>query len=140
MPITVTAPQGVLTADGARQILPRLTQALAQAADAADRPEIVATIGGTLHQLDPGDVYAGGEPHPLVLVELKLPGVALSTQDRRARFISDATAIVAELTVESHVDDDTWVNILHAQDGAWGIGGRALTNAELSAGFSPSVA
>jgi len=133
VPITVTAPRGVLTADGRREILPRLTEALAAATDATDRPEIIATIGGTVHVLDPADVYAGGRPHPLVLVELKLPAVALTTLERRARFIASATQIVADLTVDGHADEDTWVNVLHAQDGAWGVGGRSLTN-ELLAG------
>jgi phenylpyruvate tautomerase PptA (4-oxalocrotonate tautomerase family) len=133
MPITVTAPRGVLTAAGGREILPRLTAALAKATDSTDRPEIVATIGGTVHQLDPGDVYAGGRTHPLVLVELKLPAVALTTLERRAEFIAAATAIVAELTVDGHKDADTWVNVLHAEDGAWGVGGRSLTNEMLTA-------
>jgi len=133
VPITVTAPRGVLTADGRREIIPRLTEALAAATDATDRPEIIATIGGTVHVLDPADVYAGGRPHPLVLVELKLPAVALTTLERRARFIASATQIVADLTVDEHADEDTWVNVLHAQDGAWGVGGRSLTN-ELLAG------
>jgi phenylpyruvate tautomerase PptA (4-oxalocrotonate tautomerase family) len=66
------------------------------------------------------------------MVELKLPEVALSTLERRARFIASATKIVQELTVEGHENRDTWVNILHAQDGAWGIGGESLTNAMLS--------
>jgi phenylpyruvate tautomerase PptA (4-oxalocrotonate tautomerase family) len=132
MPITVTAPHGVLTAEGRHAILPRLTEALAEATDATDRPDIVATIGGTVHVLDAADVYAGGRPHPLVLVELKLPAVALTTLDRRARFIATATRIVADLTVDGHADADTWVNILHAQDGAWGIGGRSLTNEMLA--------
>jgi phenylpyruvate tautomerase PptA (4-oxalocrotonate tautomerase family) len=134
MPITVTSPRGVLTAAGAREVLPRLTDALAEATDSSDRPEIVATIGGTVNQLDPADIYAGGQTRPLVLVELKLPAVALSTLERRARFIAAATAIVADLTVESHDDANTWVNILHAQDGAWGIGGQSLTNEMLTGG------
>jgi phenylpyruvate tautomerase PptA (4-oxalocrotonate tautomerase family) len=66
-------------------------------------------------------------------VELKLPEVVLSTLERRAVFIAAATAIVAELTVEGHADDDTWVNVLHARDGAWGVGGVSLTN-EILAG------
>lgn len=131
MPITVTAPRGVLTPKGEREILPRLTQALAEATDVSERPDVIATIGGTVHRLDPQDIYAGGRPHPLVLVELKLPGPVLSTLQRRARFIASATDIVRELTVDEHVDTDTWVNILHAQDGAWGIAGQSLTDAML---------
>jgi hypothetical protein len=29
--------------------------------------------------------------------------------------------------------EDTWVNILHAPDGGWGIGGRAYTGNDLLA-------
>jgi phenylpyruvate tautomerase PptA (4-oxalocrotonate tautomerase family) len=130
MPITVTAPRGVLTAVGERQILPRLTDVLADVTDVTGTP-LVDTIGGTVHLLDAQDIYAGGRPVPLVLVELKLPGVALSTLQRRATFISRATEVVADLTVAEHDDDHTWINVLHAQDGAWGIGGRSLTNAML---------
>jgi phenylpyruvate tautomerase PptA (4-oxalocrotonate tautomerase family) len=131
LPITVTVPRGVLTPKGEREILPRLTQALAEATDVSERPDVITTIGGTVHRLDPQDIYAGGRPHPLVLVELKLPGPVLSTLQRRARFIASATDIVRELTVDEHVDTDTWVNILHAQDGAWGIAGQSLTDAML---------
>jgi hypothetical protein len=44
------------------------------------------------------------------------------------------------LTVEEHDPEETWVNILHAVDGAWGIGGRAWTNDELLAAASAAGA
>ncbi len=28
-------------------------------------------------------------------------------------------------------DENTWINVLHASDGAWGIGGRKYTNAAI---------
>lgn len=133
MPITVTAPRGTFTAAGRREILPRLTAELAESFGFTGRPELVRTIGGTVHDIDPDDIYAGGEPAPLVLVELKLPDVALPTLEDRADFIARATAAVRDLTGPSHRDADTWVNIVHAPDGAWGIGGQALTNAALTA-------
>lgn len=133
MPITVTAPRGRLTPEGEREILPRLTTALAEVTGVRDQPAMLATIGGTVHLLDPADVYAGGEPAPLVLVELKLPQVALTGLDTRAAFIERATAIVDALTVDGHTPQHTWVNVLHAADGAWGIGGVSLTNAALEA-------
>jgi hypothetical protein len=46
---------------------------------------------------------------------------------------------VDSLTVEDHDRADTWVNILHAVDGAWGLGGCAWTNAELMAAASAVV-
>jgi hypothetical protein len=126
MPITVTAPLGVFTAVGERDVLPQLTAVLADAADATGDDEIIATIGGTVHLLDADDIYAGGKPAPIVFVELKLPPIALSTVERRSTFIAAATETIAALTVDEHEDRHTWINILHAPAGAWGIGGHNL--------------
>ena len=126
MPITVTAPRGVLTPAGERQILPQLTAALLEASDQTGNAAFAAMVGGTVHVLDPADIYAGGANRPVVMVELKLPQVGLATRDARAAFITAATDIVDALTVPDHDRDDTWVNVLNALDGAWGIGGRQL--------------
>jgi phenylpyruvate tautomerase PptA (4-oxalocrotonate tautomerase family) len=127
MPITVTAPRGTLTPAGQREILPRLTEALIEVSGAAGNPFFTQIVGGTVHVLDPGDVYAGGVNRPVVMVELKLPNIGLPTVEARERFIAAATDIVAELAVAGHDRDDIWVNILNAPEGAWGIGGRAYT-------------
>jgi hypothetical protein len=59
----------------------------------------------------------------------------LTDRGARAAFIAAATDIVRALAVPGHRDEDTWVNILHARDGAWGVGGQALTNDDLVAGI-----
>jgi hypothetical protein len=43
--------------------------------------------------------------------------------------------IVRALARPGHRDEDTWINILHARDGAWGVGGRVLTSDDLVAGI-----
>ena len=129
MPITVTAPRGILTAEGERQILPRLSAELIDVSGFAGNSFFEAIVGGTVQLLDPDDVYASGHPQPIVMVELKLPAVGLPTLESRAAFIERATAVVDdELTIDGHAPNSTWVNILNAADGAWGIGGRSWTN------------
>jgi hypothetical protein len=127
MPITVTAPRDVLTPAGEREILPRLTAALLAASEATGNAFFTGIVGGTVHVLPTEHVYAGGVNRPVVMVELKLPNIGLDTVDSRAAFITLATDIVDSLTVEGHDRENTWVNILNAQDGAWGIGGRQYT-------------
>ena len=73
MPITVTAPRGALTPSGEREILPELTTALIEASGAAGNSFFTSIVGGTVHLLDPRDIYAGGANRPVVMVELKLP-------------------------------------------------------------------
>jgi hypothetical protein len=135
MPITVTAPRGTLTPVGEREILPQLTVALIQASGQTGNSFFTPLVGGTIHLLEPEQVYAGGINRPLVLVELKLPDIGLADPDARAAFIVAATDVVRTLAVPGHRDDDTWVNILNARDGAWGVGGRALPNDDLIAGI-----
>jgi len=133
MPITVTAPRGTLTPEGEREILPRLTTALIEASGQTGNSFFKPLVGGTVHLLDPVDVYAGGVNRPVVMVELKLPDIGLSDQSSRESFIAAATDVVRELTTPDHDDQDIWVNILNARDGAWGVAGRALTNEDLVA-------
>ena len=133
MPITVTAPRGVLTAAGEREILPQLTAALIEASGLTGNAFFTSIVGGTVHVLEPENVYAGGEPSPVVMVELKLPKIGLATQESRAAFIAAATDVVEALTVPGHRRQDTWVNILNAPDGAWGLGGNAYTGEALIA-------
>jgi hypothetical protein len=133
MPITVTAPRGELTDTGKHEILPRLAEALITASEATGNAFFTSIVGGTVHVLDPEDIYAGGVRRRLVLVELKLPNIGLPDPTSRAAFIAAATDIVDALTVDGHDRMDTWVNILNAPDGGWGIAGIAYTGEALIA-------
>ena len=139
MPITVTAPRGVLTPAGERAALPRLTEALIDVSGLTGNAFFASIVGGTIHVLDPADVYAGGVNRPVVLVELKLPNIGLDTVEARAAFIVAATDIVDELTVAGHDRADTWVNIVNAPDGGWGIGGTAYTGDGLVAAVTAAA-
>lgn len=139
MPITVTAPRGVLTAAGEREILPRLTQDLARVSGLSGNAGFISMVGGTVHVLEPENVYAGGVNRPVVMVELKLPNIGLASVEARAEFIAAATDTVAGFTAADHSREDIWVNILNAPDGAWGIAGRAYTGEALIEALSAGV-
>ena len=133
MPITVTAPQGVLTPTGEREILPRLSAALIEASGATGNSFFTAIVGGTVHILPPHHIYAGGANRPVVMVELKLPNIGLGSLEARNAFIAAAASIVAELCVPGHRPENTWINIVNAPDGGWGIGDRQYTGEALIA-------
>jgi phenylpyruvate tautomerase PptA (4-oxalocrotonate tautomerase family) len=139
MPITVTAPLGVLTAAGEREILPRLTEDLARVSGMSGHAGFISMIGGTVHVLAPENVYAGGGNRPVVMVELKLPNIGLGSVEQRAAFIAAATDTVAAYVAPDHRPEDIWVNILNAPDGAWGIAGHAYTGEALIEALSAAV-
>ena len=97
MPITVTAPEGVLTATGEREVLPRLTDALIEASGAVGNSFFTALVGGTVHILPQDRIYAGGGQRPVVMVELKLPNIGLGSLEARGAFIAAAAKIITEL-------------------------------------------
>ncbi|WP_192243231.1 tautomerase family protein [Mesorhizobium silamurunense] len=133
MPITVTAPEGVLTAAGEREILPRLSAALIEASGATGNSFFTAIVGGTVHVLPNHRIYAGGTNRPVVMVELKLPNIGLASIEEREAFITAAARIVADLCLPGHRPENTWINILNAPDGGWGIGGRQYSGEALVA-------
>ena len=140
MPITVTAPRGVLTAVGEHEILPRLTAALIEVGGLTGNDFFTSIVGGTVHTLAPENIYASGENRPVVMVELKLPNVGLNSTGARAAFITAATDIVDALTVSAHDRANTWINILNAPDGGWGLGGVAYTGDQLTAAVAAVAA
>ena len=139
MPITVTAPEGVLTEAGEREIMPRLSAALIEASGATGNSFFTAIVGGTVHILPSRHIYAGGANRPVVMVELKLPNIGLGSLEARNAFISAAASIVAELCVPDHRPENTWINILNAPDGGWGIGGRQYSGEALVAAAMASA-
>jgi phenylpyruvate tautomerase PptA (4-oxalocrotonate tautomerase family) len=139
MPITVTAPRGVLTPAGQREILPQLSAALIEASGGTGNSFLTSIVGGTVHILDPDDIYAGLVNRPVVMVELKLPDIGLASLEARAAFITAATDIVERLTVAGHERENTLVNILNAPSGAWGVAGRAYTGDDLIAAITEAA-
>jgi hypothetical protein len=133
MPITVTAPHGVLTATGRQRVLPLLSSAVIEISNAVGNDFFTPMVGGHVKIVEPGDVYAGGANRPLVVVKLEIPNIALGSVELRAAFIRAATEIVQACAVPWHEPANTWVNIFNAPDGGWGVGGRAYTGDDLIA-------
>jgi len=133
MPITITAPHGVLTATGEREILPKLTDAVLELNGAVGNDAFRSLVGGHVELHDPAHVYAGGQNRPVVVVSSDAPHSAFTTQESRTAFIEAATRIVAECAVPAHDREDTWINIFTAPNGAWGIGGVAYDDDSLTA-------
>ena len=54
--------------------------------------------------------------------------------------VSEFTAIVARAAGDPTLTERTWVLLTQAQDGGWGLGGHANTNAELVAAARKALA
>jgi hypothetical protein len=129
--IDIYAPEGTFSAENAKTLLSRVTEAMLDWTDSADIPFVRRNAGAYFHELPATHVTAGGEPDVVVRISVTLPEVVLSTIERRRGFIEEATASAADLSSDAHTADRTWISIVNSVDGGWGFGGRAFTNADL---------
>jgi hypothetical protein len=61
---------------------------------------------------------------------------AFATREIQQGYIAEATQIVQDFSQGRLPKERIWINVTHAVDGAWGIAGQALTNAELADAIS----
>jgi len=133
MPITLTVPEGLLSSDAEAQVFDALTQALLDITELSGNAFMEPNVVGTINVLPRQHVFAGGSPAAAAFIELKLPSIALSTDEAKRAFIERATDVV-ERAAEGRIRrDHIWTNIVYAADGSWGIGGSSFTNGELVA-------
>lgn len=133
MPITVIASEGVFSETAERQLFADLTESLLRHHDLIGNAFLSPHVIGEVSVIPKGRSYAGGKPADIVVVELKLPSFTLGTGAQKESFIADATEAVLRASGGRHDRDRVYVNVVHAVDGLWGIGGRAYSNEALMA-------
>jgi hypothetical protein len=86
--------------------------------------------------LPKAETFSGMNATPVVFIEWKVPSFAFADRDVQRGYIAEATDIVHEASGRRQPKEHIWCNVVHAVDGAWGISGQALTNAELGESVS----
>jgi hypothetical protein len=129
--IDIYAPAGTFTEENVALLLRRTVESLLTWTDATEIPFVRRNAGAYFHALPPAYATCDGEPDVVVRIAVTLPEVVLSTIERRRGFIADATAIAGALSCEAHTPDRTWITVVNSVDGGWGVGGNALTNADI---------
>jgi hypothetical protein len=78
-----------------------------------------------------GRTFSGGQPADIAVFELKVPSFVLPTQELKDAWISEGTAIIEEAAQGRIKRENIFANVGYAVEGAWGIGGKAFSNADL---------
>jgi phenylpyruvate tautomerase PptA (4-oxalocrotonate tautomerase family) len=138
MPISIQISRGLLTAQGQRDVLPKVAQALIGAHGLTGNAFMESTVIGHLSVYDETHCYAAGKAQSLAVVEVKVPGVTFADQKIRDDFVTTVTDIIDRLKGSDHPKSRTFVNITYAVEGGWGIGGKAYTHADLGAAIASS--
>jgi phenylpyruvate tautomerase PptA (4-oxalocrotonate tautomerase family) len=131
MPITLTVPEGLLSAEAEAEVFAELTRSLLGVAQLSGNPFMTPNVVGSLNVLPKSHVFAGGRPAPAAFVELKLPEIALATPEEKLAFIEAATSAVERAAEGRLRRDHIWINVVYVEEGSWGAAGVAYDNAAL---------
>jgi phenylpyruvate tautomerase PptA (4-oxalocrotonate tautomerase family) len=140
MPITLTVPEDLLSAEAQAQAFAGLSEALLKVAQLSGNAFMRSNVVGTINVLPKDHVFAGGKPAAAAFIELKLPGIALATAEAKLAFIEEATAVVERAAGGRLRRDHIWTNIVYAANGSWGIAGRGYSDADLLAAIQGAAA
>ena len=136
MPLTLTFTEGVLPREGVNQVIEKLTDSMLKWHGLTGNKVMTPTITGQVHIMPKGTTFTGGKELSGAWIEWKTPSFAFSTREIQIGHIEEATNIVYEASEGKLPKNQIWVNVVHAVDGAWGIGGKAMTNAEIGEAVS----
>ena len=131
MPISIQVTEGLLTRDGEREVFPLVAHALLHAHGLAGNRFMTPNIIGHLVVSSESRSYVGGKPQSLAIVEVKVPSATFPNAEVKQAFVGAVTDIIDRFNAGGHSRDRTFVNVTYAVDGAWGIGGKAYSNAEI---------
>jgi len=131
MPISVHVTQGLLTPPGAREVLPLIADALLRAHGLSGNRFMTPNVIGHVFVSAESESYVGGKAQSLAVVEVKVPATTFPNAEVKQAFVGEVTDIIDRLSNNGHPRERTFVNVTYAVDGAWGIAGKAYSNAEL---------
>jgi hypothetical protein len=136
MPLTLTITEGVLPKGSEKIAFARLSDAMLKWHGLTGNEFMTPNVIGSIHVVNEANTFSGSHETPVVFVEWKVPSFAFTNREAQIGYVKEATDIIHELSGGKQPRDQIWVNVTHAVDGTWGIGGKAYTNAELGAAVS----
>ncbi|MDP3846345.1 MAG: 4-oxalocrotonate tautomerase [Pseudomonas sp.] len=131
MPLTLTVTEGVLPSGSEKVAFARLSDAMLKWHGLTGNSVMTPNVVGAIHVLSMENTFSGSKETPVVFIEWKVPSFAFASREVQQGYFEEATNIIHELSGGKQPKEHIWINVVHAVDGAWGIAGSALTNAQL---------
>jgi phenylpyruvate tautomerase PptA (4-oxalocrotonate tautomerase family) len=136
MPLTLTITEGVLPKGTEKATFARLSDAMLKWHGLTGNKVMAPNVIGSIHVITKDHTFSGSKEARVAFIEWKVPSFAFATREIQIGYIAEVTNIVHEASGGKLPKENIWVNVVHAVDGAWGIAGRAMTNAELGEAVS----
>src|SRR5262249_59823258 len=131
---------GVPPRPGAAEGYRKCTGLLLRRHGLAGTPFMTPNVIGEVTVVPKGRTFSGGKPADIAVFELTVPSFVLPTQELKDAWIAEGTAIIEQAAQGRIKREHIFANVNYSVEGAWGIGGKAFSNADLgSAGGAGAV-
>jgi hypothetical protein len=131
MPLTLTLSEGVLPAGTEKRAFARLCDTMLKWHGLIGNKVMTPNVVGSIHVIPKKLTFSGANEASIAFIEWKVPSFAFNNREIQQGYFAEATDIIHEMSGKKLPKSNIWINVVHAVDGAWGIGGQAMTNAQL---------
>ena len=136
MPLTLTLTEGVLPPGEEKLAFARLSEAMLKWHGMTGNAVMTRNVIGSIHVMPKDTTFTGMQETPVVFIEWKVPSFAFASREIQVGYFEEVTRIIHDMSGGRQPKDNIYINVVHAVDGAWNLGGKALTNAEIGAAVS----
>lgn len=136
MPLTLTVSDGLLPKGEEKEIFKGLCDLMLKWHGILGNKVMTPNVVGSIHIIPEEHTFSGGEINKVAFIEWKVPSFVFSDRDIQKGYVQDATNLLCDKTNGKIQKQNVWVNVVHAVDGAWGIGSEALTNDDLKSAIA----
>ena len=133
MPLSLTITEGVLPKGQERIAFAKLSELMLKWHGLTGNRTMTPNVVGSLHIAPKGTTFTGMQDTDVVFIEWKVPSFAFTDRKVQLGYFQDATNLIHEMSGGRQPKDKIFINVVHAVDGAWNFGGKALTNTEIGA-------
>lgn len=140
MPLQIIATEGTLSSDAQKQAFKELTHLLLELHGISGNGFMLPNVIGEVIEVPAGKSFSGGEPAEIIVFELKAPSFVLADAELQRAWFARGTSILERAAAGRVSRERIFGNVVHAVDGAWGIGGVAYNNTALGASIAAQAA
>lgn len=131
MPLTLTLTEGVLPLGTEKEAVARITESMLKWHGLTGNLVMKRNVTASVHVLNRGTTFSGGEPFSGAWIEWKVPSFAFTDRAVQQGFCADVTTIIQDLSGGKQPQDHIYVNVVYAVDGIWNFDGVPLTNKQI---------
>ena len=136
MPIQIIVPEGAFTPAAEAEAFHKLTDLLLRLHGLSGNTFMTPNVIGEITVVPKGRTFSGGKRTDIAVFELKVPSFVLPTQELKDAWVSEGTKIIEEAAAGRIERQHIFASVTYAVEGAWGIGGKAYSNADLGSAVS----